>query len=489
MSTPIYTIPAADLAGIFPEPALAGAGVLILLLDAFIGHRRSLTTILGLAGAGLAAFYSIAPDYGSSFGGLLETTALSVAIRWVVLVSLILALLGSHGYLRREKLPPGEYAALLMWAAAGALFMARTAELITLFLTLELLSICLYALAAYHRRLTVATESGIKYFLNGAFISCFVLLGIALVYGATGTTRLAGLAAGGGPDLVTASPMVLVGMLLLICGFAFKMSLAPFHAWAPDVYQGAASPFVAFLSVAPKAASVLVLVRITELTLATGLHPWDRVLIVLAVLSMIVGNFLALAQRDLKRMLAYSGVAHMGYILVALVGLGPGSREAIFVYLLAYALMNAGAFLAVSRLYGKPGDQHLISDLAGWGFRFPLIGICLTVCMLSLGGIPPTLGFIGKYLVFLHAIQSGHPLLAVSIVLTSLLGVYYYLRVVYTLYMMPEVREPAAEVSGISGGDLSGGIAIALAAFGTLILGLWPSGLLSWFARAVGMSL
>lgn len=478
MTNTLYTIPAADLAGLYPELVLTGAGVLILLLDAFVGTRRTLNTVLALAGVTVAAYLGLAVDLGPSLGGLLNTTAISVAVMWVVLVSLALAILGSHGYLKRETLPPGEYLALLLWAGAGALLMARAAELITLFLTLELLSICLYALAAYHRRLSVATESGIKYFLNGAFISCFVLLGIALVYGDTGTTGMSQMT-----EVTAASPMFLIGMLLIVCGFAFKMSLAPFHAWAPDVYQGAASPFVAFLSVAPKAASAVVLVRVVELTMVTEAAGWDSVLAIVAVLSMIIGNFLALAQRDLKRMLAYSGVAHMGYLLVALVGLGEGSYEALFIYLLAYALMNAGAFVAAGRLYSEPGDQHLISDLAGWGYRFPLIGVCLTVCLLSLGGIPPTLGFVGKYLVFLHAIQSGHPLLAVAIVLTSLVGVYYYLRVVYTLYMMPEVRRPAED------GDLGAGAAIAIAAAGTLILGLWPTGLLDWFARALGGAL
>ncbi len=486
MSSSAYSIASADLIGIYPELILAGVGVLVLLLDAFFGERRLATTLLGLgavAGAGYQSVYqslgqSVGTTYGASFGGLLVTTPLSIGIRWVVLLSLFLALLGSHGYLRRERLGPGEYTALLLWAGTGALFMARTAELITLFLALELLSVCLYALAAYHRRLKVATEAGIKYFLNGAFISCFVLLGIALIYGEAGTTNLTRMA--NSALLSSGSPMLLVGFLLLICGFAFKMSVAPFHAWAPDVYQGAASPFVAFLSVAPKAASAVVLVRITELTLAVDVHSWDKVLATLAVLSMVVGNLLALAQRDLKRMLAYSGVAHMGYLLVPMVGLGESSREAIFVYFVAYALMNGGAFVAAGRLFKEPGEQHLISDLGGWGYRFPVFGICLTVCLLSLGGIPPTLGFVAKYLVFLSAFQNGHLMLAVAIVLTSLLGVYYYLRVVYTLYMMPEVRKPAGFES-----DPGATAAIVIAAVGILLLGIWPTGLLDWFSQAL----
>lgn len=477
-----YVIPASDLLGIYPELILAGAGVAILLIDAFIGHRRLLHTLLGIAAVAASAYFALCAPGGESFGGLLDTSTLAAGARWVILLSVGLSILGSHGYLQREGLSPGEYLALLLWAGVGAMLFARSTELITLFVGLELLSVCLYALAGYHRKVSISTEAGIKYFLIGAVMSAFLLLGIALVYGTTGTTTLTAIAPLGGGQIV--SPMTLTGLLLLLCGLAFKMGLVPFHAWAPDAYQGAPSPFVAFLSVAPKAAAAVALVRVTAVAVDGYVQNWDDLLAGLAILSMLVGNLLALSQRDIKRMLAYSGVAHMGYLLVPLVGLSDRTDEAVLVYLLAYALMNAGAFIVVARLFPEPGEQHLISDLGGWGYRYPLYSLALTVCMLSLGGIPPTLGFIGKYLIFVHAFETAHLLLAISIVVTSLVGVFYYLRVVYTLYMKSEVRTPSDDWLGQR--DLGASVAVVVASALTVVLGLWPTGVLSYIGSTLG---
>jgi NADH-quinone oxidoreductase subunit N len=260
------------------------------------------------------------------------------------------------------------------------------------------------------------------------------------------------------------------------------MSVVPFHAWSPDTYQGAPSPFVAFLSVAPKAASALVLLRLLGTVAAAQVgHQWSQLIALLAVLSMVGGNLMALVQKDIKRMLAYSGIAHMGYLLIPLVSVGHDSLPPVLVYLLAYALMNAGAFAVVALLFARPGEQHLIAELSGWGYRFPFLGLGLTVCMLSLAGIPPTLGFIGKYLVFLHAIQHGNVALALVGIAASLVGAVYYLRVVYVLYMKPEVQAPGALLV-----DFWGRLAVLVAAAGTLVLGVWPAGLLDWLARAIG---
>lgn len=477
----LYVIPSGDVAAIGPELVLTLTGVLVLLLDAFAPSlKRALAPLAALATL-LAGWELLSSGpLGPSFGGLLESSLLTVAIGAVVLLSTLLAILASAGYLRRESLGGGEYYALLLWCATGVLLMGRATELLTLFVALELLSICLYSLAGYHRRLSVATEAALKYFLLGAFVSAFILYGIALLYGQAGTTQISALGAvltGG-----EVSSLAVLGFLFLICGFAFKMSLAPFHAWAPDAYQGAPSPFVVFLSVAPKAASAVVLVRLLAEVMPGGSAGWTDLVALLAVLSMAVGNLLALAQRDIKRMLAYSGIAHMGYLLVPLVTLSDSSYEPLVVYLLAYALMNAGAFTIVSLLYARPGEQHPISELSGWGYRYPLLGVCLTICMLSLGGIPPTLGFMGKYMIFIQAIDSGHLPLALAIALTSLVGIFYYLRVVYTLYMRPEVREP----SGLEI-DLQGKLAAVAAAFGTLLLGILPGPLLDWI-RGLGGS-
>jgi NADH-quinone oxidoreductase subunit N len=472
----------ADFSSLLPEIVLATAGVAILLLDALTPALRRAWLPLAalLVGALAVALPATGWSAGSSFGGFLEWSSVTLVLAEIVLLSALLTLLASQSYLRRERLLGGEYPALLLWCTAGLLLLVRASELLTLFLALELLSFCLYALAAYHRRLAFATEAGIKYFLMGAFVSSFVLLGIALIYGETGSTRLARvgeeLALGRGePAIVT------LGFLLLVCGFGFKMSLVPFHAWSPDTYQGAPSPFVAFLSVAPKAASALVLVRLLG-TLATGQLSagWHDLIALLAVLSMLVGNVLALVQKDIKRMLAYSGIAHMGYLLIPLVSLDRAAMTPVLVYLLAYALMNAGAFAVVSLLYARPGEQHLLSELSGWGHRFPLLGIGLTVYMLSLAGIPPTLGFLGKYLVFMHAVQHGNLSLALVGIAASLVGAVYYLRVVYVLYMKPEVQEPSGLLL-----DGWGRLAVVVAAAGTLLLGILPSGLLAWLDRAV----
>jgi NADH-quinone oxidoreductase subunit N len=475
----------ADLISILPEMILCGFGVIVLLLEAIAPSLRRTFTPLGVIGtiiAGWGAWRAweqgaADPALVTSFGGLLDMGSASYALSLVILVATGLCLLASEGYLRREKILSGEYHALLLWCACGLLFMLRSTELLTIFVSLELFSLCLYSLAVFHRRLAIASEGALKYFLMGAFVSAFMLYGIALVFGATGSTRLAeiSVALGALPGMpVTAS----LGMLMLVAGFGFKMSVVPFHAWSPDTYQGAPSPFVAFLSVAPKVASALVLFRLLD-TVVTG-QPgvavkWSGVIAVLSVLSMVVGNLLALVQRDIKRMLAYSGIAHMGYLLLALVTVDRSSLTPIIVYLLAYVLMNAGAFTVVTMLYNRPGEQHLITDLSGWGYRYPLLGACLAICMLSLGGIPPTVGFIGKYVVFLNAVGDGLVGLAVLGVLASLIGVFYYLRIVYVLYMKPEERQPEGLLI-----DFWGRTAAVLAALATLVLGLWPSGILKW---------
>jgi NADH-quinone oxidoreductase subunit N len=474
---------------LLPEMILCGGGVLVLLLDAIAPKlRRSFTgiSLIATLAAAWAVYYvmpgTAATDAARTFAGLIETSPITAGFSFVILLATALCLLASQGYLRRERILSGEYHALLLWCATGLLLMLRATELLTVFVALELLSLCLYSLAAYHRRIALGGEAAIKYFLMGAFVSAFVLYGIALVYGATGSTRFADIG-----QTLAAQPSVPVlaslGFLMLVAGFGFKMSIVPFHAWSPDTYQGAPSPFVAFLSVAPKVASALVLYRLLGAVVQGGggltAYKWSTVVAILAVLSMVAGNLLALVQRDIKRMLAYSGVAHMGYLLLALVTLDRASLTPVLVYLLAYVLMNAGAFAVVSMLYSRPGEQHLISDLAGWGYRYPLLGACLAVCMLSLGGIPPTAGFLGKYVVFLKAVGDGHVGLAITGVLASLLGVFYYLRVVYYLYMKPETRQPEGLLI-----DVWGRAAAVLAALLTLALGIWPTGLLQWLTTA-----
>ncbi len=464
------------------ELLLCGVGILVLLLDAFLPKLRSIFMPISAAGTLAATWLVAIQPTATGFGGQLATDDITRAFSWVVLISGLLVLIASEGYLRREGIHAGEYHALLLWCIVGLLLMLRATELLTLFLALELLSLCLYSLAAYNRRSQLGTEAAIKYFLMGAFVSAFILMGIALLYGETRTTDLAAigqaLSAGTGSVPVTA-----LGILLLIAGFGFKMSVVPFHAWSPDTYQGAPSPFVGFLSVAPKAASAVVLVRVLMAASGGMLgEKWPTVIAILSVLSMVVGNILALVQRDIKRMLAYSGIAHMGYLLLAMVSAGEDSWAPIWVYLLSYALMNAAAFAVVTVLYPRSGEQHLISDLAGMGFTRKGLGACLAIAMLSLGGIPPTFGFIGKYFVFLNAVRHGHIALAIVGVVASLVGVFYYLRVVYTLYM----KSAETSLAETPWRDSWGQLAAMLAAAATLILGIFPWRFLGWVIESLG---
>jgi len=478
---PNFAIPAADLAALAPEILLVGAGTLLLLLEAFLPALRRTFIPAAVLAVAAAAWLVAGLESGTAFHALVESTPLTAAFSLVVLAAAALSLLGAPAWLERHRLLAGEYPALVLWCTAGLLLLLRGSELLTLFVALELFSVALYGLCAWDRRSSHSAEAGIKYFLMGAFVSSFVLYGIALLFGETGTTRLDGIltALDGGKGT---PGLVLLGFLLVASGFAFKLSAVPFHAWSPDVYQGAPTPFVAFLSVAPKVASAAVLARVVLIAAQSPMGArWPALLGLLAVLSMLVGNLFALVQRDIKRMLAYSGVAHMGYLLIPLAAPGEASWQPMLVYLAAYALMNAGAFVIVSRLYPESGQQHPISDLAGWGYRFPLLAACLTICLLSLGGIPPTAGFLGKFLVFLHAIENGRLALALVGIAASLVGVVVYLRVVYMLYMKPEIATPP-ESFGL---DTGGRLAAVLAAAASLLLGLWPALLVRWAAAAL----
>ncbi len=477
MSTPPLS---ADLAALAPELLLAAGGTVLLLLEAFAPRLRALFCFLGAATAVGAGWLVSGLGQGVAMHGLVESTPLTGAFSQAILLATLLSLLASNGYLKRERLLAGEYPAMILWCACGLLLMVRASELLTIFLALELLSIGLYGLAGFNRRAAGSAEAAIKYFLMGAFVSSFVLLGIGLVYGETGSTRLDAIGAALASNQGSAG-LVVIGFLLLLTGFAFKLGLVPFHAWTPDVYQGAPTPFVAFLSVAPKIGSAVVMVRLIATAVEGPLGPrWANLAALFAIASMLVGNLFALVQRDLKRMLAYSGVAHMGYLMIPLAAPGLDSWRPIFIYLVAYVLMNAGAFTVATLLYSRAGEQHSIANLAGWGYRFPVLAGCLSICMVSLAGIPPTAGFLGKYFVFLHAIEHDRLGLGLVGITASLIGVAYYLRVVYLLYMKPEIAAP----EGVRP-DAAGTVAAVIAAGASLLLGLAPSGFLTWAAGAL----
>jgi NADH-quinone oxidoreductase subunit N len=465
-----------DLAAAAPEIALAVGGCLAVLLDAFAPSARRWLATLSLAAIAASTWFLIAAPAGLSFAGRYETSDLAVAAGLFASATAAVAVLVAKPYLQKTGEEKGEFYALLLWGHLGVLLMIRGLDLLVVFIGLEMLSLSFYVLAAFFRTIPASSEAGLKYFLTGAFGSAFTLYGIALLFGKSGTVRIAALSR---PDLA-ADPLVAFALLLLLVGFGFKMSLAPFHAWAPDVYQGMPTPAVTYLSVAPKGASVIVLYRVLTAVFQTGMPDRFRAgVAALAILSMCLGNVVALAQRDIKRLLAYSGIAHMGYVTIALAVFGREALAAVIVYFFAYVVSNAGAFAAVSALYRDETKPHPVGLLAGEGRRAPFASAVLALCLFSLAGIPATAGFIGKFFVFKAAMEQGFYALAIIGVVNSLVSIGYYLKVVYVLYMrepLDEERPPA-----LAAADR---VVLALCGAGVLVLGIFPAGLWNLARRA-----
>jgi NADH-quinone oxidoreductase subunit N len=459
------------LLAILPELILCGGGMLLILFDAFAPRAKGALGPLALI-VFLAAAWSenVFRDAAYFFGGTYEISPITKLFDLTFLLAGMLAILFARDYLDREDIEGGEFYALLAWGTVGMMMMAKGLDLLLIILGLEILSICIFVLVGYHRQLSIANEASLKYFLMGAFATGFILYGAALFYGATQSTNIAAM----GRWFATneATPLLTVAFVLMMSGFGFKLALAPFHPWAPDVYQGAPTPVAGWLSVAPKAATLIALVR-----LFNAMEPmlprvnWMNMVAALAILSMIVGNAVAIVQRDLKRMLAYSGIAHVGYMTIAMLTVRDDSVAAISVYAITYAFMNIGAFGVVSLLMKNQNDPQTLDDIAGLGFRRKFYGFALALCMFSLSGLPPTAGFISKFYIFKTAIESGHTTVALIGILTSIVSVYYYLRVVYYLYM----KEPAEgyAVTPVGGVFAAGALMIAMA--GILAIGIYPT--------------
>jgi NADH-quinone oxidoreductase subunit N len=371
-----------------------------------------------------------------------------------------------------------EYYALMIFATVGMMVMATGRELVTIFLGLELLSMSLYILAGFYRKDTLSNEAALKYFVLGSFATGILLFGMSYIYGVAGTTHLQAIG-----DILSAHPeaqsdkALLIGLFLVLVGFGFKIAVVPFHQWTPDVYQGAPTPVTAFMSAGPKAAGLAALIRVLVEAMPQMAQQWEIVVAVLAVLTMTVGNLAALVQPNVKRMLAYSSIAHVGYILIGLVasvgGRADRALSAIMFYLLAYTFMNIGAFaiLIFLRREGMPNEE--LTDFGGLSRRSPGAALAMLIFMFSLAGIPPTAGFAAKLSVFYAAIQGGYYWLVIVGILNSAVAAYYYLRIVVYMYMRePESEKPAPAASPL----LWAGIALALA--GTILLGILPGGVL-----------
>ncbi len=428
-----------ELLPVLPEIILLAAAIAVLLVDTFLGDKRWLTWVglLGVILAG-AATYWLAQQPPMDFQGMAVSDAYTAFFRLVILSATALGLLVAMNWLDAHGEQQGEYNGLLLLAAIGMTLMAAATHMLTVFVALELLSLSLYILAGFERERATSGEAALKYLLLGAFSSAIFLYGIALVYAATGALDFAGITAG-----ASFSPLFLVGVGLLIVGFGFKVAAVPFHMWTPDVYQGAPTPITAFMSVAAKAAGFAAFLRLFVGSLGVEKTAWVPALAALAVLTMTVGNLAALRQVSLKRMLAYSSIAHAGYILVGLAAANTTGAAAVLFYLLAYAFMNIGAFAVVIALERRGEGDVTLSQVRGLSRTHPLLAAAMAVFMFSLTGVPPFAGFFGKFYLFQAAVQANLTGLAVVGVLNSAISAYYYLNVLVQMYMADTEEPPS----------------------------------------------
>lgn len=458
--------PPSDLRALVPELIVAGAALLVMVGGTVLAPARQQilrwAAVAALASA-LWAALALGSDPAAVFGGMYARDALTLVLQVAALVGALIALWLSGEYLDRTRLPAAEYYTLLLVAALGAMVMAGSRDLIMVFLGLETLSIPLYVLAAIARDDLRSQEAGMKYFLLGAFSTVFFLYGIALIYGATGGTSLARLAAA--PDGL----MLQAGIGLLLIGLAFKAAVVPFHAWAPDVYEGAPLPVTAYMSVIAKVGAFAALLRVFPATLGPASAPWVGALAALSILTMVLANLAALVQTSIKRLLAYSSIAHAGFMLIGIAAGTPQGAWGLAFYLLAYTFMTLGAFAVVLMVArgGEEADQ--IADLSGLAERAPALAAAMAVFMVSLAGLPPTAGFIAKFYVFTAALEAGQPALAIVGVLASVVSAYYYLRVVYTMF----TGEPSPAVTFTGGRWVQ--VSLVVAAVGVLALGIFPA--------------
>jgi len=467
--------PSISFVALLPMLILTSTALLALVADLWMeGPDREGLGWIGLAGL-VATAITAMTLWNTHISTLSDTLVVDrYGLFFTLLFCVVsgLTLLMSMNYLETTEIQTGDYYSLVLFSTLGMVLMATATDLIVIFLGLEVMSIAAYALAGIARSELRSNEAALKYFLLGAFASGFLLFGIALLYGATGNTSLPQIAqrlttVGGEQRL-----LVTAGMALLLVGFGFKVAAVPFHVWAPDVYEGSPTSVTALMAVGIKAAAFAAFARVFMHTLIIFSADWTGVLWVLAVLTMTVGNVTALVQRNIKRMLAYSSIAHAGYLLVGMVAGGEAGGSAVLFYLIAYAFMTLGAFAVVIAL-GRRGQPHEnLDDYAGVGFRSPFLGAAMAVFMLSLSGIPPLAGFVGKFYIFSAAVKSGYVGLAIIGVLNSVVSVYYYVGVLVRMYMTEGTTEVTAPSSRPY---LFATLLLTISA--TILLGLFPSSL------------
>lgn len=481
----IISAPEIKLGAILPEITLTLVAITLLLVEVFsVRKEKDQLGYMALAGVALAAYFTF-PMRGepwTTFSGLYVVDNFATFFKLICLLATGLTILMSIRYNQQEGVDSGEYYAMLLFTTVGMFFMASGADMMTIFMGLEVMSISLYVLAGYTRRRVESNEASLKYFILGALSSGFLLYGMALVYGATGATGLAeigeAVAAGVGNNVT-----LIAGVVLITMGFAFKVAAVPFHMWTPDVYQGAPLPVTAFMSAGPKAAAFAAFLRVFAEAFPALSGQWWELLWILAVATMTVGNVIALVQDNVKRMLAYSSVAHAGYILVGIVAANDAASSGVMFYMLAYTFMNIGAFAVVTVVARKGEEKITFGDYAGLGFKHPLLAVTLSIFLFSLAGIPPTAGFVGKFYIFMAALDEGFVTLAVIAALNSVVSVFYYLRLTVLMYMREETVEELPPLKLAP----SLVVALVISVYGALWLGVMPGDYID-FARSAFIS-
>jgi len=469
-----FVVPALNLKAILPQMILALAALTVLLVDVFAGEDGK-TSLGGLSLVGVVAalitLFLGRGEYASAYAGMLAADGFGFFITLIICLVALLSILVAMGY---EKICPeirsGEFYCLLLFAAFGMSFMGSASNLIMIFVALETMSISIYVLAGFKRDNLKSIESALKYFLLGAFASGFLLYGFALIYGAAGTLDIVKLG-----QFFNTHPealhqrMIMGGIALMTVGFGFKIAMFPFHMWTPDVYEGAPSVVTGFMATGVKAAAFAALIRVFFVAFAPLQADWTAIMWVAALLTMTVGNLIAISQTNVKRMLAYSSIAHAGYLLIGFVVGSEIARSGILFYLLGYAFANIGAFAVISAMGRKGEEYNELTDFQGVGFKFPLLGLMMTIFLFSMAGIPPAAGFMGKFFIFSEAIKEGYIWLAIFGVINSVISLYYYLGVIVRMYF----KEPEQELGIVApAGTLI--VALSLAAFGVLQMGIFP---------------
>lgn len=470
------TISLLDMRLLVPELTLICVGLILLLLDLVV-RKKELIAAVGIAGT-LVALYGTYKLYGfyepqTAFAGMFILDGYSNFFKLIFYLNIILTICISLKYMAIEKASFGEYYALLMFSTTGMMIMASASDLIVLYLGLELMALSTYILAGFMRDQPRSNEAALKYFFLGAFSSAFLLYGISLTYGLTGTTNLKGIAEALIALNITDNPITYLGLIFIIVAFGFKIALVPFHMWAPDVYEGAPTSITAFMSVGPKAAGFAVLGRVLFDAFAGMQVQWAAILVPIAVITMATGSIIALAQTNIKRMLAYSSIAHAGYMLLGLIAGTHDGLTSTINYLMIYLFMNIGAFAIVIMLRREGFQGENLEDYMGLSKSHPLASALMLIFMFSLAGIPPTAGFVGKFYVFMEAINAGYVSLAIIAVVFSAISAFFYLRVIMYMYM----KDPVNDVTLTTSPSMS--IALAVTAMMVLVFGVFPSILLN----------